>query len=412
MTLFGTDPATIRTAVGAQLAFGALFFSLTARILPGYRQLFFWVLANVACLGAVFCEGLAQGDNGSVYKLFSGLLLTTAGGMVWLGVRAHLGQDLYLRRCIAVGIVATFGLGLPLWLFAPAGLAYVVLFNIIDAAILFDAARRYVRGQREFWSAQTGLLIGLIIAWAGFSLMTGIIEIINTALLPLPVLVELLNIINAVTTALIIISLNFFGFLLASQKMGAELRQLASTDSLTGIMNRRAFRRAADGLFRSDVAWGYLLMIDLDHFKQINDRYGHAVGDTVLTSFAETLRRAVRAGDFMGRTGGEEFCVLLPAIDGQAALAIAERIRAGTQALALTVEGDAAPLRVTVSIGVASIDPGCTLDQTMAQADKALYAAKRAGRNRVVQASPQVCETANQDWSDGAAGLPQAPAVS
>jgi len=399
--LFGTDLATVRTAVSAQLVFGAMFFSLTRRVLQRSSLPAFWVLANVTTLGAVFFDGLADTDAGSFCKLLAGLLLAAAGAMVRLGVRAHLDLELQLRRTLMLAVIAALGIGLPLWLFAPAGLAFIVLFNIIDAAVLFDATRLYVRGQKEFWNAQTGLLVGLIVAWSGFSLMTGVIQVIHNTLLVLPVLVDLLQLIHSAVTALIIISLNFFGFLLVSQKLGAELNTLASVDGLTGVLNRRAFQRAANEVYGTSVAWGYLLMLDIDHFKRINDTYGHAVGDRVLEGFADALRRSVRSNDLVGRTGGEEFSVLMPAVDKAIAVAVAERIRASVDELTFPVDDSPTPLRVTVSIGVASIEPGCTLDQTMAHADKALYAAKRAGRNRVVRATAVVCKTVDEAWSGG-----------
>ena len=127
-----------------------------------------------------------------------------------------------------------------------------------------------------------------------------------------------------------------------------------------------------------------LLLLDLDHFKQVNDQYGHAAGDQVLAGVGTALRSVLRARDFAGRNGGEEFAVLLPDTDIAAALEIAERVRAAIAEV--TLPGTGVP--VTVSIGVAGF-PGhaSTLERLDRLADAALYVAKRQGRNRVELAS-------------------------
>ncbi len=161
----------------------------------------------------------------------------------------------------------------------------------------------------------------------------------------------------------------------------AEIR--AATDGLTGLPNKRA---VTDALKRT-VAQACttqaplaLLLIDLDHFKQINDRRGHAVGDQVLANVGAVLRGTLRAQDFAGRNGGEEFAVLLPDTDMTAALAIAERIR--TTIAEISLPGT--DVSVTASIGVAGFpDHASTLDRLERLADAALYTAKRQGRNRV-----------------------------
>jgi diguanylate cyclase (GGDEF)-like protein len=125
-----------------------------------------------------------------------------------------------------------------------------------------------------------------------------------------------------------------------------------------------------------------VLIIDLDHFKSINDRFGHAFGDQMLEIFADTARQSVRSTDLLGRIGGEEFAVLLPNMNRNRALAIAERIRANFAQAAVEVGA-------TVSIGLAHCQDDAELDvpELLAQADQALYCAKKNGRNRVESAS-------------------------
>ena len=173
----------------------------------------------------------------------------------------------------------------------------------------------------------------------------------------------------------------------------ANLRNLAvaetraATDGLTGLPNKRAVTDALKRTFAQATmtkAPLALLLLDLDHFKQVNDQYGHAAGDQVLASVGAALRSVVRARDFAGRNGGEEFAVLLPDTDIAAALEIAERVRATIADV--TLPGTDVP--VTVSVGVAGFpDHASTLERLDRLADAALYVAKRQGRNRVELAS-------------------------
>lgn len=166
---------------------------------------------------------------------------------------------------------------------------------------------------------------------------------------------------------------------------------LASIDGLTGILNRRALmteaRRQEER--RQDAGGLGLMMIDVDHFKRINDRYGHVVGDQVLRQVAATLRMSGRGSDVLGRYGGEEFLLLLPGADEQRLATVGEKLRAAIEAIpALEFpDSDTYPESLTISIGAAVLRPGQgNLDAAIAQADQALYRAKNAGRNRVVVA--------------------------
>jgi diguanylate cyclase (GGDEF)-like protein len=166
----------------------------------------------------------------------------------------------------------------------------------------------------------------------------------------------------------------------------AEIR--AATDGLTGLPNKRAVTDAMKRLFAQASTTTSplgLLLIDLDHFKQINDEWGHPVGDQVLANVGAVLQSVLRARDFAGRNGGEEFAVLLPDTGVPAALEIAERIRAAVAEISLP----GADVSVTASLGVVGFpDHATTLDRLERLADAALYIAKREGRNRVELADP------------------------
>jgi diguanylate cyclase (GGDEF)-like protein len=159
-----------------------------------------------------------------------------------------------------------------------------------------------------------------------------------------------------------------------------QLRRLATTDDLTGLNNRRHFvERARDAIAvaRRYGQWCSLAIIDIDRFKQVNDERGHQAGDRALVTLATVLKANLRASDVAGRFGGDEFVVLMPLTDPDAARAAAERMRQA-------VHEDAAATSLTVSIGVASTrGEQASLEELMARADQALYEAKRHGRDRV-----------------------------
>ncbi len=174
-------------------------------------------------------------------------------------------------------------------------------------------------------------------------------------------------------------------------KLLRSLEHAASHDFLTNVLTRGAFvNRSSETLARTVTKRqaAAFLMLDIDHFKPINDRYGHAVGDQMLAAFARTVSRTLRESDVFGRIGGEEFAVFLPNTSAADALEIAQRIRTGIEAMAMPLE-NGANLRITVSVGLADVRQpvDTTLDQLMRLADKALYAAKEAGRNQVGQLS-------------------------
>ncbi len=171
------------------------------------------------------------------------------------------------------------------------------------------------------------------------------------------------------------------------KKLEEELKNLAITDPLTGMYNRRhALERASDEMRRSR-RYGHslsLLMIDIDHFKRVNDTYGHTAGDEVLRSVVRAVSGCVRESDIVGRMGGEEFVAVLVETDGKFALLAAERIRKRIENLEVECAGQG--VRVTVSIGLAELEDGDNeVKDLVSRADRSLYIAKAEGRNRVVR---------------------------
>ena len=193
---------------------------------------------------------------------------------------------------------------------------------------------------------------------------------------------------------------------IASQKDALELSnrkltELATHDDLTGLANRRSFDRLVQdeiALMKRTGSDASLLMLDLDHFKQVNDMHGHLAGDELLKELAALLTASVRATDLVGRWGGEEFVILLRDTGEAGAREVAENLRSKVAEHAFAVTGKAVsdkPLKLTASIGIASLDPSSpdAIQQAYSHADRAMYAAKAAGRNTVISSETVVTES-------------------
>lgn len=202
----------------------------------------------------------------------------------------------------------------------------------------------------------------------------------QNAVMPHPV--QIVSYVAIMATVL----LGSIGFvLMVKERTDREIMELAMTDSLTGVPNRRALMEMAEHvLARRDGQPIAMLMIDVDRFKGINDNLGHLAGDAVLRQVSRLLAGRLRSGDMLGRYGGEEFCVIAPDTDAEGALTLAESLREVVAFRPLPIERETLPL--TVSVGVALCPAGSVreLKDMLAEADAALYAAKEGGRDRVV----------------------------
>jgi diguanylate cyclase (GGDEF)-like protein len=274
-----------------------------------------------------------------------------------------------------------------------ASLAWrVVAVSIANGLVCSLAAWELWRGRGEILPSRMPAIAVLL----SFSVLM-LARVAGVGVLPFPMGAGALDTLwLAGFNLAVFVHATFLGLLLLAmtkERLELQQRHIALIDPLTGLMNRRAFmtqvernaRRRSTG--REATAF---LVLDLDHFKSINDRYGHEMGDRVLAAFAAIAESNVRATDLLYRMGGEEFCFVLPDTELEAALAVAERIRRELATSAVeTPRGER--ILATVSIGVASAEfAGFDYEVLLAAADAALYEAKARGRNRVVVAAPTV----------------------
>jgi diguanylate cyclase (GGDEF)-like protein len=170
-------------------------------------------------------------------------------------------------------------------------------------------------------------------------------------------------------------------------RLQREYKRNASIDGLTGLYNRRWIDEALPRFVARYTRGGgqglSILMVDIDYFKKVNDNYGHPAGDAVLVAVSHQLRNNLRPTDLIARYGGEEFMVILPDTDREQARMVGDRVRQSIEQHELTIENSPALKRVTISLGGAHLQPGQSMADLVATADKALYESKHAGRNRV-----------------------------
>jgi diguanylate cyclase (GGDEF)-like protein len=306
-------------------------------------------------------------------------LIFVACGMIWNGVRLFHGK--------AVLAVATFA-GAAVWLLlcqlpsvGQGSNSRIAIGAAVVAVYTFFIALELGRERRKSLYSRTAALLVPLLHAAIF-----LMPLSMKAFFPDTIGAEWL-VVFALETMLYALGTAIIVLMMVKDYHLHIYRSAASTDHLTGLLNRRAFLENAHALCAAQAKRRgpvTLLMFDLDHFKSINDRFGHAVGDEVLREFARVARSSMRANDIIGRLGGEEFSAIVPAPVGIAEQ-IAERLRASFQDAGVAIGMNA--IGATVSIGLASSSvPVIDIDALLARADAALYRAKHDGRNRMCTA--------------------------
>ena len=352
------------------------------------RAVCWWGFAHVTRLASIALFGLYGSSPDLITIDLANALLFTAFAMTWTGARVFDG-----RPVEPVYLVT----GAVLWLLV-CRLPLVMDSNNVRSLIISGIITAYVwLTAYEFWCGRSEALIS---RWPAIVMFFahGALFLLRTpmiALLP-PASVGSGGVYGSVwmtvlSFEVLLLTISSAFLLLAMAKERTELRhrKAAMVDPLTGIANRRSFLHDASMLAKLRIANPRptaFLVIDLDHFKSINDRFGHAVGDRVLEIFTEAARKSMRGSDLVGRLGGEEFAAVLADTSREKAVAVAERIRDTFAQMAQEVDGH--PVCGTVSIGlVHCLERTLDVTELLAQADHALYYAKERGRNRVEVAS-------------------------
>lgn len=364
-------------------------------VMLGGLLLYFWRQEGIAALGwwgaAYLLGGAVIGGwtLGAPYLPYPGTEILTAMGFFACGLVWNAARVFHNRKTSWVGI----GLGAVAWAAADYFLASDSSIRIIAGAAIVatyasltanELAHERRKGMQSKWPAVVvptlhGVVLMMPILLGDF--MRGDDAVLNARSAWVAAFaIEL--VLYAVGTVFVI-------FMLVSERTVKAHKTAASIDPLTGLFNRRGFSELTGRMIEREARAGRpvtVLIFDIDHFKSVNDRFGHPAGDEILKLFGSVLMHTLRITDIVGRIGGEEFAAVLPCPVDEATIA-AERLRIAFANAGVQV--DETPLETTVSIGVAGGPPGTDLTALLAAADTALYRAKRGGRNRVELATEE-----------------------
>jgi len=379
-------------------SFTVLLFGLALKLLLGVVFAAFWLNNRTSTWFAWWGAALACGS------VTSALFMLRVSGENYLTLGIGNAFLIAAFACCWQG-ARTFEKREPLWLPALAAPAMwlviclvpgfmatveyrIAVSSTLVATLLALAAFECWRGRREALASRWPVMLLFCSMALFFALRIPLMGMLPFPFGALPMQPGWLGAFNLIMFGHTFLLVVLF-VAMSKERLELEQRTKAQTDPLTGALNRRAFMARGQRLVdrhRHEGATLSLLFLDLDHFKQLNDRFGHSGGDDVLMCFVGLVNACIRPTDFLFRMGGEEFCGLLPHTDTEQAQRVAERIRQQVEEASVIVAG--LPVRATVSIGIASTEAvGHDLDALIRRADSAVYAAKRSGRNRVEVAS-------------------------
>lgn len=347
-----------------------------------------WLYSNLTAMGALMLFTL----RGTIPDVLG--IVVANGALAWALALFYAGTLRFCGRAPPWRLLAACTLavvaGIVTWRYVfPDFNTRVVIVSAFHAWFCAATGVALVRGRPRAHAASHHLATaGFAFFLAAAHVLRGILSALSVMDDPATLVSPGLNAVFLVLGAIACPALTMGAVLMIHDAMVRRLEAIANTDFLTGVLSRKAFEdEAARELARAARGGGppVLLIVDIDHFKLVNDTFGHATGDAVLAGFARLAAASLRATDRIGRIGGEEFVVLLPGSSLDEAGHAAERIRAQAEASRVGhAGGQAGVVRYTVSGGYAAWQPGETLAQLTARADTALYMAKLSGRNRML----------------------------
>lgn len=364
----------------------AVTFAFSWRFNRDIDALRFWVWAYLLNAGGLALIALNSGGVSPWLLLGSNLAVNLAALMMLYGSRSFLGQPLPSGLHSAMLVGATGALAY----FVFVDFDYVRRVQIASAYLGIMALLAALAHFRSplFRTSGPVRVMGLLMMAHGLTLAGRFYFFVSQAVTETSLLhISTVQSILFFEACMMIAAVPIACLLMTTERLHQNLHRMAMIDDLTGLLNRRAFLDEARRHFARALRQGSplsVLMIDLDHFKKINDAKGHDAGDAVLAAFADELRTSLRKSDLPCRYGGEEFCVLLPDTDIDGAATLAETLR--RRFAAVEVNHDGERLGATISIGVAAALPVMhMIEEAISNADRALYGAKRAGRDCVIR---------------------------
>lgn len=326
----------------------------------------------------------AQGLHSALAVVMTFICIFATAYCSLAGARAYVGRPALPIGYPIVGALIMGAVAFQFTVVQPnVGMRVLLASNLAGLLYLGSAYVFFRAGLASFPARR--LIALAYLAHGGFLLSRPWLFKLGATLDGMPDLVAQLSQFVILESAIALILLAFGTLMLVNERVTHELRRVAEKDFLTGVFNRRAFLALLDkagSLAHRTQAALPVLLVDLDHFKQINDRHGHKVGDDALRHFVSVTEACLRKHDVLGRMGGEEFAIFLPQTHREDAQRVSERLRALIAAQPLMSEHG--PVNLTVSIGMAMCQPGESPENALNRADQAMYQAKEAGRNRVV----------------------------
>lgn len=383
------------------LCFSVMFWLVSKRLHGNKMGMDIFAMGNLL-LGFAYVLQLAEGGPAwSLVSVFNHTLTLAAPVAYWLGAMRFFGRPApFWRPLLAVAVAYSAAQVLVQWSLGPV--ARYAMLSGMSALLFLAMVITVVHGVRTFAKDLYAEMVFFAVLISGICVLNALkfMKLVDGGLdalqmdrdFQLVFYIYMSSLATVLPPAIIWLVL---------RRLTDALRNLAARDPLTQLLNRRGLSEALQMYFNSRKAVpAYLLLVDIDHFKRINDTHGHQIGDAVLRHVAEVLRGAVRRGDLAGRIGGEEFLIVCLDSDIQGVRLLAERLRSAVEMQAVQTAGGAHPLHCTVTMGVSNpFADAHAFEGAMQEADAALYRGKAAGRNRI-------------EWPQIAHSEPPAPIVS